>query len=65
MLRLLKEDCDFKAKKSREWVKGFEMRLWDLRAPFFCWASNSTVLLKPVRQSRLVAEVGDLCPVAF
>lgn len=65
MLRLLKEDFDFKAKKSREWVKGFEMRLWDLRVPFFCWGSNSTVLLNPVRQSRLVAEVGDLCPVGF
>lgn len=65
VLRLLKEDCDFKAKKSREWVKGFEMRLWDLRVPFFCWGSNSTVLLKPVRQSRLVAEVEDLCPVGF
>lgn len=24
---VLKEDCNFKAKKSKEWVKGFEMRL--------------------------------------
>lgn len=51
-------------KKSREWVKGFEMRLWDLNAPCFCSGNNSTVLLKPVRQSSLGSEVVDQCPGA-
>lgn len=48
--------------RSREWVKGFEMSLWDLKAPCFCSGNNLPISFQAARQSSLGPGVVDQRP---